>query len=511
MKSERAMMRRISVFHGRRGTKDTNCFYRLYLRAVRGDSVVGGVRFVGYSRSGPSKCSMVLGLLREHRDRAFYTMDIYEMLQDRLKRKSAVMDAVRYYRRKGLVYVRGYRNADSQTPFQRGFIVTWIDQDKPREVAIKEAVERTEKFLDGGEASSYRLSRRLKEIRDIILASTNLGELASYNYLRSQLGCTDHELNHTVQRMHQLYREFKTVKLFGAYNFFYHSSMPEEDLKMALEAKCNYLRKTQGRANRIGHNWEAAVEWFIDHFIEHATFWEQKHQGGKGRMDPRRITLYLMKSVGHRRNRAEVDRVWTVSNILMRDPTTYVLSCKWGLVRKDDLDDFMEVLKWSKEFGSDSKDGRVVKNNVIGVFAAGAFNPKENVKLNGGAISLPSYAKRLSINIIKSADLNERLRERGVNKEVTVQKVCRVASDELQVRKLMDEIWSNPQKAEEILVQATHQNQDIYQFEKMLEEKGLDINMIVTHDETAATTDEEKKDETAPTILTKKGEGKKMG
>ncbi len=49
-----------------------------------------------------------------------------------------------------------------------------------------------------------------------------------------------------------------------------------------------------------------------------------------------------------------------------------VLECKWGLVMKEHIDDFFEVLKWSKEFGADSHDspdGRTIKQVVIGIFA----------------------------------------------------------------------------------------------------------------------------------------------
>jgi len=78
---------------------------------------------------------------------------------------------------------------------------------------------------------------------------------------------------------------------------------------------------------------------------------------------------------------AEVDRVWEVTLRLFAPPVTYVLSCKWGLVNKRDVDDFLEVLRWSKEFGVDTPDGRSVKQGVVSVFAAGVFNPKEIVRL----------------------------------------------------------------------------------------------------------------------------------
>jgi len=64
--------------------------------------------------------------------------------------------------------------------------------------------------------------------------------------------------------------------------------------------------------------------------------------------------LHLIKSVGGRRRAAEVDRVWEVPPSIFAPPITYVLSCKWGVVTKHHIDDFLEVLRWSKEFGVDT-------------------------------------------------------------------------------------------------------------------------------------------------------------
>jgi hypothetical protein len=105
-------------------------------------------------------------------------------------------------------------------------------------------------------------------------------------------------------------------------------------------------------------------------FTAGARFWTQQHR--KGGMDPRRITLHLLKGVGGRRNAAEVDRVWEVNPGVFAPPITYVLSCKWGLVSKRHVDDFLEVLRWSKDFGVDTPDGREIKQGVVGVFAARA-------------------------------------------------------------------------------------------------------------------------------------------
>lgn len=65
----------------------------------------------------------------------------------------------------------------------------------------------------------------------------------------------------------------KDLKIFNNYKYFYHSSLAEEDLKAAVEIKENYIRIVKGSANRIGHNWEAVAEWFIDKFTTGARFW----------------------------------------------------------------------------------------------------------------------------------------------------------------------------------------------------------------------------------------------
>ena len=135
--------------------------------------------------------------------------------------------------------------------------------------------------------------------------------------------------------------------------------MSKVNLGATVAFKKNYLRKMKGEQNRLGHNWEATVEWFVDKFTEGATFQTQRHRT-KG-MDPRRITLHIVKSVGARKNSAEVNRVWSVSMGLLVEPVIYVLECKWGLITKAMVDDFLEVTKWSVEFGVDMFGGRQIK------------------------------------------------------------------------------------------------------------------------------------------------------
>ena len=75
------------------------------------------------------------------------------------------------------------------------------------------------------------------------------------------------------------------------------------------------------------------------------------------------------------------------------------------------------------------------------------------------------------MQLLKAADFNQKLRERGCPERATVQKVCKVARDETEVREILDAIWKSPEVAEEILSEAIEKNEDIYGFERMLEEK----------------------------------------
>ncbi len=86
-------------------------------------------------------------------------------------------------------------------------------------------------------------------------------------------------------------------------------------------------------------------------------------------------------------------------------------------------------------------------------------------------ISLASYAARLNIQLLKTSDFNEKLHERGISKATTVQKICKIARDEKEVREVLEAMWENPGKSEEILAKVAEKNKDVYEFERMLEQK----------------------------------------
>lgn len=475
LRTKEPIFEALRTFRGRAGIgRNTRAYYLYVLRPEDVDSLqIGEHRFVKYAKKyldvrgarEASKSKLILNFLRTRPDRAFYSTEVARAMGEKGVKVRDVMSTVRRYEQKGMVYVRGYRSDDRQTPFKEGYLLTWIDPKKPRERAIEEAIERTDVAL-AGRASTSPIVQRVHQVRESIIEASKLRDLLSLTYLQGKLSCSEHEAEQAVKRALQLYPELKESKLFKAYNYYYHASMSDEDLKAAVAMKENYIRKTKGRANRVGHNWEAAIEWFIDRFTVGAEFRTQEHRGKN--MDPRRVTLHLIKGVGGRRQSAEVDRVWTVTPGPLLQPSTYVLECKWGLVSKRDIDDFFEVLRWCTDFGVDTPDGRAIKQGVIGVFAGGVFNPKEKVHIKDEAIDLPTYAGRMNIQLLKATDLNKRLRERGC--KISVEKVCKLAADEREVREALDSIWENPRNSEEILSKLAKRNKELYEFERMLEE-----------------------------------------
>lgn len=474
LRTEEPINESFQSFHGRLGLKRNLRSYHLYaLRPEDEDSLmIGGKRFVAYDKrrlhrdSGKSKAQRILTFLEEHQERAWYSTEIYEKLKDMWVTKSDVMATVRRYEKKGMLYVRGYRSHDRQTPFQAGYLITWVDENKPREEAIREAVERTDKALVEKSDTNIIL-QRVHQIRDEVIAITNLRDLASFELLKNQLGCADYEMDYAIERAKQLYPDIMETKIFNIYRYYYHSSMSDEDLKAAITTKQNYIRKVKGRDQRIGHNWEACVEWFIDEFTKGVEFWTQQHRDKD--MDPRRITIHLIKNVGGRRRNAEVDRVWAVTPGIFTQPITYVLECKWGLVRKRNLNDFFEILRWSKEFGADTLKGRGIRQGVVGIFAGKTFDPKENIYVEDKEMSLASYAGRLNTQLLRAADFNKKLHEHGCETWVTVQKICKRAKNEKEAREILQRIWEKPSKGASILKKLAEKNQELYEFERVLE------------------------------------------
>jgi hypothetical protein len=429
------------------------------------------MEFVDYHQGencpNSSKAHSILSLLKGNPARAFFATEIVHALSCSGIKPCDIMSNVRRWEKKGLVLVRGYRLDDRQTPFKEGYLITWIDPSMPRDKAVKEAIDKTEKALVNKESTNPTI-QRIHRTRDLILQASRLRELVSFAYIWESLSCSKSEVEVAVDRALQLYSDLRETKLFKAFRYFYCDFMAEEELRAAIALKENYIRLTKGKANRIGHNWEAVVEWFIDRFTTGARFWTQNHRSQS--MDSRRITIHLVKSTNGRIRNAEVDRVWEVTPSVFSPSITYVLSCKWGLIYKRDVDDFFEVLRWSKEFGVGTADGQEIRQGVIGVFAGNAFNPNENVRLKDDkTMTLAEYAARLNIQLLKAPDFNSRLHVRGCSTAVSVQKVCKIAKNEKQVREILDSIWGKPEETESVLGMSFKANKEVYEFEKSLE------------------------------------------
>jgi hypothetical protein len=468
LRTETPLVEHARVFRGRGGATRTVRRYHLYLSADNLSEVrVDGRRFVNYqlgrqAGKAQSKSKAILEFLRNNLERAYFSKEVCDALKESHVKIADIMTNVRRFERRGFVFVRGYRTHDRETPFVKGYVITFIDQSKSRDEAIAEAVERTNRALADC-ASTNPVLERVRIINDTVVASARLRDIVSVQFLQEKLACSEHELEAALTRAMQLYPAIQQTKLFETFRYFYHSSMNPDDLRAATILKQNYIRKVKGQDNRVGHNFEAASEWYVDHNMK-AEFWTRTHRT-EG-TDSRRIMLRLLRPVGARGQNAEVDRVWQITPGPIAKPITYVLSCKWSLVRRRDIDDFFNVLRWSKEFGVDTPNGRQVIQGTIGIFAAGSFDPKGTVRINDNVVSLASYAERLNIQILKSADMNGKLREHGIS--ATVQRVCKIAKDEEEVRQVLENLWSNPDRQEACLAEVESRNQSLYEFERKL-------------------------------------------
>ena len=424
-----------------------------------------------------NKSEAIRQFILSNNDQAFFSREIFDKLQEQHKEIkfhiSEIITTARKMEKKRLVYIRGYLNPEKQTPFKEGFLLTALDQDKPITEALEEAIQRTEKRLQNG-AAENPIIHRTHRIRDAILANSLRREITGKFYLDNLLDISPDALNYAIDKCLELYPNIKKIKIFNRFIFFYDEKvLSEEDLQAQIKFKQNWIRKAAGRYNRLGHNWEAIVGWFVDKFTPGVTFWSQDHRRrapldpliSRRGMHPRRITLHLIKNVGDRKNRAEVDRVWEVTPTMFSEsPTIFVLEAKWSLITKRTLDDFFEVLRWSKEFGADSQSGRVIKSGVVPIFAASSFS-HDSVKLGDKLISIAEYAARLNIEIWTQARFNDMLHKRGVPVEITVQKVCRAAANEDEVAKMLDSLWDNPSAAEEILKSYLLKNVELFKLE----------------------------------------------
>jgi len=164
------------VFKGRAGVSTHLRKYHSYILRPKGlDSLhVQGLEFVRPIPSEGkrvSKAKIILGYLKENSDKASYSKEVAEASKDKGVKPPDVMTQARRFERKGLVYVRGYRSHDNQSPFKEGYLLTWVDPSKPREQALDEAVQRTNNGLTGKSTTSP-IVERIHVIRDQVIEAT---------------------------------------------------------------------------------------------------------------------------------------------------------------------------------------------------------------------------------------------------------------------------------------------------------------------------------------------------
>ncbi|HXG07050.1 MAG TPA: hypothetical protein VNI77_06970 [Nitrososphaera sp.] len=87
--------------------------------------------------------------------------------------------------------MRGYQTHDSQSPFQEGYLITWIEQQNNGNDldALKQAVMRTNEALKDN-ASTNPLVQRVLAIRNLIVSETELGRITSVNQIKDMLKST---------------------------------------------------------------------------------------------------------------------------------------------------------------------------------------------------------------------------------------------------------------------------------------------------------------------------------
>jgi len=210
LRTKKPLFESEKVFKGRAGSSRTTRPYHLYVLKPDGANSlrVDGNEFVSYSeehldvRGGgrKSKAQMVLDFLRRNKDRAWFSTEISEELKENGVRIGDIMPNVRRFERKGLVYVRGYKLEDRQTPFKEGYLLTWLDVGKSREEVIGEAIRRTNKVLKD-RSSTNPVIERVQRTRDVVIEHSKLRRIVGLPYIKNKLSCS-------VTKLDAPWREF---------------------------------------------------------------------------------------------------------------------------------------------------------------------------------------------------------------------------------------------------------------------------------------------------------------
>jgi len=71
-----------------------------------------------------SKAQRILEFLERYMSRAFFSKDIADALKSHGVKMRDVMSNIRRFEKKSLIYIRGYKTDDRQTPFKKGYLIT---------------------------------------------------------------------------------------------------------------------------------------------------------------------------------------------------------------------------------------------------------------------------------------------------------------------------------------------------------------------------------------------------
>jgi len=170
--------------------------YHLYcISKDEKEVIISDRRFVSFSkkyldpRGGGvrSKARAIREFLSSNRDRALYSTEIAQRLKDIGVKAGDVMSCVRRLEARGLVYVRGQETSGRQVPFKDGYLVTWLDHNRPRDKAIEEAAERADVALGGKtlkeQETEPRREEETRKNKGSIGGPRNLGDMANRFFL----------------------------------------------------------------------------------------------------------------------------------------------------------------------------------------------------------------------------------------------------------------------------------------------------------------------------------------
>ena len=177
-----------------------------------------GRRFVIYKkRDGKSKRQRILEWISKNlQKKVIFTVDLKHALvcEGVQLSQSQIMDTLRRreWSQSGFsVYIRGYQQGHRQSPFAKGYAITAFDNTKCNDVALAEAVERTERLLKDQPTKSPVLDYAQKAYHVITDLSLRK-DISSTYYIRDRLGVKGHRLDRVLKKDYGTLPEHQTAE-----------------------------------------------------------------------------------------------------------------------------------------------------------------------------------------------------------------------------------------------------------------------------------------------------------